>query len=211
MDNYSSKTNSPSSRKRCTRYDVEGAAHMLTFSCFKQLPLFSRERTCLWMLDALRKSREKDMFDLWAFVIMPEHVHIVMRPGLNVAISQILKSAKQSVARRAINWCRRNSPEFLKALEDVQPNGKRTYRFWQRGGGYDRNLRSASDVHEKIDYVHANPVRRKLVERAEDWPWSSNRSWGESIDEPLLIDRNSVPMLTPVEQEARRRNLRSKS
>ena len=48
-------------------------------------------------------------------------------------------------------------------------------RFWQPGGGYDRNITSTEALRAVIDYIHANPVRRGLVARAEDWEWSSAR------------------------------------
>ena len=50
-------------------------------------------------------------------------------------------------------------------------------RFWQRGGGYDRNVRDHAELIEKIGYVHANPVRRGLVERDAEWSWSSARDY----------------------------------
>jgi hypothetical protein len=50
-----------------------------------------------------------------------------------------------------------HAPEFLAELVDGPPNGRTAHRFWQRGGGYDRNLRSVRDIHEKIRYVHENP------------------------------------------------------
>jgi putative transposase len=80
-------------------------------------------------------------------------------------------------------------------MADVQPSGKCSHRFWQRGGGYDRNIRTVKEMHEKIAYIHANPVRRGLVERVADWPWSSWRAWDEGIDDPLSIDRESLPPL----------------
>ena len=80
---------------------------------------------------------------------------------------------------------------------DRQPDGRESHRFWQRGGGYDRNLRSVADVHEKINYIHGNPVRRGLVGGPEEWLWSSYRSWMDGIDEPIRIDRDSLPPLGP--------------
>ena len=68
-----------------------------------------------------------------------------------------------------------------------------TYRFWQRGGGYDRNLRSAKDVYEKIAYNHDNPVRRGLVARSEDWPSSSAREWITREPGPVPIDWAVAP------------------
>ena len=88
-----------------------------------------------------------------------------------------------------------NMPPALASLLDVQPNGRRAYRFWQRGGGYDRNIFTAVEAHEKLAYMHNNPVRKGLVEVAADWPWSSCRAWESGIDEPLPIDRESFPVL----------------
>lgn len=186
-------------RKLCKRYDVEGEAHCLTFSCFQQLPLFSRPRSCQWMLDALQLARRRGQYDLWAYVIMPEHVHIVLLPCPGVKISGILTTLKQSVAKKALLWLRLNRPDFLPKLEDIQPNGRRHFRFWQRGGGYDRNLRTIADIFEKIAYVHNNPVRRGLVAKAIDWSWSSCRAWEMGLDEPIGIDRHSLPTLMPME------------
>jgi putative transposase len=181
-------------RKRCKRYDIDGQAHCLTFSCFQRQPFLSRDRCCSWMLEGLQLGREKGMFDLWGYVIMPEHVHIVLLPKSGMKISRILTTIKQSVSKRAILWIRQNAPDFLKRMEDIQPGGKQHYRFWQRGGGYDRNLRSLEDVYEKIHYIHANPVRRRLVEKADDWKWSSYRAWQSGEDIPLAIDRESLVM-----------------
>ena len=114
-----------------------------------------------------------------------------------------MTTMKQSVSRRAINWLRNQSPGFPDQLLDEQPNGKRSYRFWQRGGGYDRNLRSTRDVHEKILYVHQNPVKRGLVEAAEDFPWSNARSWSSGADTPIAIDRESVPSLSVTDDHLR--------
>ncbi len=149
------------------------------------------------MLDAIQLGRRQGKFDLWAYVIMPEHVHLVLLPHQGVKISEILTTVKQSVSKRAILWLRENAPGFLSRLADVQPNGKQSYRFWQRGGGYDRNLRSIGDIFEKVAYTHNNPVRRGLVATAEAWPWSSCHAWETGEDTPIPIDRKSLPTLMP--------------
>lgn len=193
----------PGHRKTRKVYDREGDAHFLTFSCFRRLPLLSRDRTCQWMVDAIDLSRRKNPFDLWAWVIMPEHVHLVLLPHADVRIASILTTMKQSVSRRAINWLQMESPEYLASLRDLQPNGTQSYRFWQRGGGYDRNLRSVRDVHEKILYVHRNPVIRGLVSSTEKWKWSSASSWKTGVNEPPDIDRASVPTLSNSDDDIR--------
>lgn len=190
-------------RHRKTRkvYDQEGDAHFLTFSCFRRLPLLSKDRTRQWMIDAIDLSRQKNPFDLWAWVIMPEHVHLVLLPHPNTKIASILTTMKQSVSRRAMIWLKKHAPDYMDHLLDLQPNGKRSHRFWQRGGGYDRNLRSTRDVHEKINYVHQNPINRGLVNVAEQWKWSSASSWKNDVNEPILINRESVPTLSILDDD----------
>jgi putative transposase len=190
-------------RKKCRRYDNEGDAHHLTFSCFHHIPLFSRDRSCQWMLDALTLGQEQEKYDLWAYVIMPEHVHVVLWPHENIKISQILTTLKQSVSKRAILWLKQNAPAYLSRMEDIQPNGSRIHRFWQRGGGYDRNLRSVADIYEKIEYIHNNPVRRRLVTQPENWPWSSCHAWQSGENIPIAIDRSSLPTLVVSENRCR--------
>ena len=176
-----------------------GDAHFLTFSCFKRMPLLSKDRSRQWLVDGINLSRERNPFDLWAWVIMPEHVHLVLLPHSGVKISSILTTMKQSVSRRAMIWLKENSPDFLERLLDRQPSGKSSHRFWQRGGGYDRNLRSSRDVHEKIAYCHENPVKRGWVASPKDWKWSSANGWQSRKVDLLSLDRDSVPTLNSTE------------
>ena len=185
----------PPKWKTCKRYDIEGHAHFLTFSCFRQLPLLSKPRSCGWFLQALTLGREKGMYDLWAYGIMPQHVHLLLYPHRDVAIRRILVTIKQSASRRALSWLAVHSPKFLDVLADRQPNGKMSHRFWQRGGGYDRNIWMPQQLYEKIDYIHGNPVRRGLVDTAEHWPWPSCLAWQTGKDEPIAIDRDTLPPL----------------
>jgi putative transposase len=97
------------------------------------------------------------------------------------------------VAKRAVQFVRRQAPAFLGRMTDRQPNGKEAVRFWQRGGGYDRNLWEPRYVWEMIDYIHANPVRRGLCRRPEEWPWSSARAYVGCRHEGPSLDRASLP------------------
>jgi len=180
-------------RRLCKRYDILGHAHYLTFSCWRCQPFLSASRSRTWLLEAVDKARRVHGFDLWAWVIMPEHVHLLILPHDGARISAILSSVKQPVAKKAVFHVRRHRPDFLPRMEDRQPSGRRSYRFWQPGGGYDRNIWTAGELHEKAGYIHANPVRRGLVESPQDWPWSSWRAWAQDIDEPIRIDRDSLP------------------
>jgi len=182
-------------RKRCKRYDIPGHAHYLTFSCYRRQPLLARDPPREWLMEAIAKARQEAGFDLWAYVVMPEHAHLVVWPHAGVRISDILRVVKLPVAKRVLVWAQRHDMDLLEAMRHGGLGRTLAYRFWQRGGGYDRNLRSASDVHEKIAYVHANPVRRGLVVRPQDWPWSSWRQWHGGTTATGGIDKGTVPPL----------------
>jgi hypothetical protein len=85
-------------------------------------------------------------------------------------VPTILKDLKgpfgEDVVRR---WKTLKAARVLNAICTPQE----THRFWQPGGGFDRNVRSEEELWRETCYVHDNPVRRGLVERAEDWAWSS--------------------------------------
>ncbi|MBN2583084.1 MAG: transposase [Planctomycetes bacterium] len=188
-------SNDETHRKRCRRYDVLGHAHYVTFSCYHRQPFLSKERPIGWLVDAIDSARVKAPFDLWAYIIMPEHVHLLLLPHERVQISAVLHAIKLPVSRRALNWAKNHSPEALARMRHMTSGGQVSYRFWQRGGGYDRNIWTVEELAEKVHYMHANPVRRGLVSHPRQWRWSSWRAWHEGIPEPLKVDRESFPML----------------
>jgi putative transposase len=177
-------------------WDVDWQAHSLTFSCYGRQPFFSGHHAPNWFLETLGEARDAGLFDLWAYVIMPEHVHLVLLPAEGVPVRQILFRLKRPLTQRVLAWVRGTRPVFLERMADRQPDGTVTHRFWQRGGGYDRNLRSVKDINEKINYIHDNPVRRGLVAQSKDWLWSSARAWIEGGDKPLRVDWASLPTLS---------------
>jgi putative transposase len=104
---------------------------------------------------------------------MPEHVHLLVNPGDSVGqMPLFLQAVKEPVARQAIRYLQANSPAWLARLT-VQEGKRQRRRFWQPGGGYDRNVTSSAALRAMIEYIHANPVRRGLVAKADDWEWSS--------------------------------------
>ncbi len=178
-------------RKRVRHFNLPGNAHELTFSCYHRLPLLSRDRTRLWMIESIESARQNRQFALWAFVLMPEHVHLIVHPqkfGYDVA--WFLKSIKQPVSRKAHAWLAENDSPWLDRLTFVQNDGRRIFRFWQAGPGYDRNIDHPDPLRTMIEYIHNNPVRRGLVLKAADWEWSS-ASWYEKGE--CILSKDSLP------------------
>jgi putative transposase len=175
--------------KTCKRWNEPGHAHELTFSCFDGLPSLSHDRTRRWFVKAVDRARSRHAFDVWAYVIMPEHVHLLVRPRLReYDISTWLKAIKWPVAIQSKRYLERNAPEWLSKVTDVSRGGRSYVRFWQRGGGYDRNVANDRALGAMIEYIHANPVRRGLVSEPDQWEWSSAWWYMGQRDVPLLMD-----------------------
>jgi putative transposase len=190
MQVSNAKTGKPFFRKTRRRVDEGGHAREPTFSCYRRYKFLDRDRTRLWFLEELESARRRRSFDLWAYVLMPEHVHLLIYPrGPAASAGKIAGQIKESVARRAISYLQSNAPHWLPRITVCEGQRIRR-RFWQPGGGYDRNVVEVSTVHRMIDYIHANPVRRGLVAVAEDWEWSSAR-WYAGI-RPARIEINDT-------------------
>ncbi|NLH50485.1 MAG: hypothetical protein GX444_18060 [Myxococcales bacterium] len=163
-------------QKHLRHFNIPGHSHALTFSCYRQLPLLTKDRTRHWLMDAVERACLKHDYRLLAYVIMPEHIHLLVAPNKDIYdIAKFLQSVKQPVAVKARNWLRQNDLRWLERLTIMSANGKKHFQFWQQSGGYDRNLLQEPMVQKIIDYIHGNPVRKNLASRTTDWKWSSAR------------------------------------
>jgi len=145
------------------------------------------ERSREWFFEALKSARQKHPIHIWAYVLMPEHVHLLIWPtSPALEVSDVLSSIKQSVAKRARNYLLKNNPSVIERLGGH-------FHFWQDGPGYDRNIESDAVVWHEIQYFHMNPVRRGLCQRPEEWQWSSAAFYAGIKDAPVPIDRQSLP------------------
>src|SRR5262249_23035498 len=154
--------------------------------CYRRFRFLSAERTCLWLVESIQEARQSLDFALWAYVFMPEHVHLIVYPRQPVyKIDAILTAIKEPVGRAGIKYLSEQAPSWLPKV--TRQRGRRTERlFWQSGGGYDRNIEEPATLRAMIEYIHLNPVRRGLVEQPADWKWSSAR-WYEGKGEPPLV------------------------
>jgi len=174
---------SESHRKRVRHFDTDGTARFLTCSTYRRLPLFTDiadPAVAEIVLNSIRRAAGDHEWDVLAWVIMPEHVHLVLHPGSpknRPRLSAFLKAFKQTSSFRIKQGLRRTSPEVLDALTIQERPGKTVFRFWQEGSGFDRNLLSPEAVRNAINYTHANPVRRGLCQNPDQWAWSSIHQW----------------------------------
>ena len=181
-------------RKSRRAFNTEGEAHFVTFSCFQRRPFLSRDRTREYFIAGLERMRRLHHVNIWAYVIMPEHVHLLIYPVYaDYDMEKMLATVKLSVSRRALGYLRKHNPAGLRQLSTGQVHTP--YRFWLAGGGYDRNTVSFRALKHMIEYTHNNPVRRGLALDAVAWKWSSAQEWAVEGSGPLRLDRDTLPPL----------------
>jgi len=110
-------------------------------------------------------------FKLVGYVVMPEHVHLLISEPAGANPSTVLKKLKQRVSRRLRRKPRRAASAGQRSFEFASAN-ERLPQFWQRRF-FDFNVWSRKKRIEKLQYMHANPLKRGLVDDPEHWPWSS--------------------------------------
>jgi putative transposase len=133
---------------------------------------------------ALERVRRSFRLQVYGYVIMPEHVHLLLSEPQRDTLADALKSLKQGVSRRLLlkmGWRATGGP--LKPAFGL--SGEQ--HFWQKRY-YDFNIRNYPQFVEKLRYIHRNPVQAGLCERPEDWEWSSFRHYATGCEGRLEIE-----------------------
>src|SRR5262249_10560835 len=146
----------------------------LTFSCYLRMPLPTNDVWRRLLAESIDRALRGHNFRLVAFVFMPEHVHLLVYPvGPESRVDLLLKAIKRPFLTRLKQLLQANRSPLLGRLTVRERPGVERFRFWQEGGGYDRNLPTERAVLAAIEYIHLNPVRRGLCHQAACWKWSS--------------------------------------
>jgi putative transposase len=175
--------------KGLKRYYGQGQLHFVTFSCYRRLALLGTARARNMFVKELDKARRDYGFLLVGYVVMPNHVHLLMSEPKKGTPSTVMQMLKQRVSRK------------MRMKGQAIPKGQLSLRFpkfaadlpqfWQPRF-YDFNVYSHKKKKEKLEYMHANPVVRGLVKHPRDWPWSSFSFYAK--DETGLVEIDIVDL-----------------
>lgn len=151
--------------------------HYLTFVSFLRVPIFKSDFICQLFVDSLKEIKAELPFKLLAYVLMPDHAHLIVNPA-DRDIVQFGKTLKGKSARKTIDWLKQNGHfDSLAKLRRVNAAKRNhSYSLWQPRVR-SVNLESHKFVHQKCNYIHLNPVRAKLCKHPADWKWSSYRAY----------------------------------
>ena len=148
------------------RFQQAESLHFVTFSCFHRLPLLESPGVGQTIEDILERARARHEARIYAYIVMPEHIHLLINEPPRIVLAQFLKALKQVTSRKL--------------------RGPRV-KFWQ-GRYYDSSVRGEKDRSAVVRYIHRNPVARGLVGEPEDWPWSSFRHYATGTKGTVQIE-----------------------
>ncbi len=176
--------------------------HYVTFVTFLRVPIFQSKQICGFFIESLRETKEDLPFKLVAYVIMPDHVHLIINP-LQCNIEILGKTLKGKSARKIVDWLKENGhTRSLAKLKRMNPKKRgHSYSVWQKGVK-SIGLESHKFMRQKSDYVHLNPVRAGLCDHPGKWKWSSYGAYLRYMPDELPIEIDKQPFWSDEELKA---------
>ena len=174
------------------KISIDTPALFLTAVGKDRLPVFQKEHIKDLACEAIDEARTSCGFLLFAYVIMPDHVHLLTDAPRKP--SEVLQYIKGIVGHRVIDYLKaQNYEASLEKLRHQSWKRNHRYSLWQHDSDVF-SVTSESKFMEKVNYIHLNPVRAGLVESAAEYRWSSFRWWNRTPmdDEPLEVDLDKI-------------------
>jgi len=172
------------------RFHIEGHVYYVTTVVYDRLPIFTRPSFIVPLYDSLNYYRHKQEFKFLGYVIMPDHIHLILWPFGQATTSEIMRDYKKFTSRRIIRQAEVEQIEaWTAAFEQAgQRTGRSRNKVWQ-DSYWDVNIYTERFLRQKLNYVHRNPVRAGLVETPEEYMYSSHRNYVSGEDWLIEIDR----------------------
>lgn len=177
------------------RIDRQNGLYFMTFTVVDWVDVFSRKNYRDIVIDSFRYCQEYKGMRLSSYVIMTNHIHVIMSAENN-NLSDLIRDFKRHTAShilKAINTNRESRRDWmLKRFEFAAMRHKRNsqYQFW-RQDNHAIELESHKFIMQKLAYIHENPVRAGFVDHADDWLYSSQRNY---VDKGGLLDINLLDL-----------------
>jgi putative transposase len=169
--------------RKWSNRNLPGALHFATGNFLDRVPAFTRAAACQAYIDVIANKRPEWPFKLVAYVLMPDHFHLIVNPR-DGCIRELMGALKSLSAQAIVHAV----PDLSFRLDQPKPN-QSEHQVWQESFK-DLSLWSDWMIWQKINYIHFNPVKAGLVKSAGDYHWSSFRSFYLlDKDVPIEVDR----------------------
>ena len=157
----------------------EETTFFVTSTIVNRYRAFQKESGYQILIENLRFYRKKFEYKLFGYVLMPSHFHLLLQmENGRGELSKFQQSFKRFTAKKIIEkFQEEDNKEAVQVFRDAAKDlSRRKYKIWASRFD-DEVIRSEKWFSQKLDYIHQNPVKAGLVEKAEDWPYSSARNY----------------------------------
>ena len=169
-------------------FDVEGHAHFTTINVYKRIHILENYKFCDLIIENLEYYRKKFQYKLLGYVILPDHLHMIVIPNSRTKYSDVIRDFKKGTAFAVIKRLSNTKNQDLLDKFSLNPVKRDQCRsIWQRKY-FDFNIFSGKKFLEKLEYMHNNPVNLRLVKNPEDWKYSSWRNYHLGDSSIISID-----------------------
>ena len=169
--------------KKWSNLNLPGALHYVTGNVLHRIPIFRDDQCCVVFLEVFSGLLFDWPAKLVAFVLMPDHFHLIVNPR-DGNIKGFAGALKSLSSRKIVDMTQDKRFQRWKPDKDSS-----THQVWQESFKA-MPLWSLWMIWQKINYIHANPVKARLVASAKDYAWSSFRSFYSISTEPLSVDHD---------------------
>ncbi len=162
---------------------IEGiGVHYVTFTVVEWLPVFIDESPCKIITDSLNFCIDRKNLRVTAYVIMPNHVHVVLfdKDFDNERLKQTLDEMRKFTGRQLADHCEKRLSSAIVDIFYEHSGNDRLRRFWQTTR-HPIGLVTEKVFEQKVNYIHWNPCRKGLVRQPEDWRFSSAGFWMKGV------------------------------
>ena len=180
-----------------SRIYLPGEIYFITTNIYQRSKIFNKDWACKLFIDVLNKCRLKYRFKLYGYVIIPDHVHLLIMPDDKMNISEIIHRIKGNFAYQYImarnhegSATRGGLNHASKRVADPLWVGDHRIHInpiWQKSF-YDHIIRNDLDFEEKLGYIHGNPIKHRLIDNLDNYPWSSYQNYYFNHNDLIEID-----------------------
>jgi REP element-mobilizing transposase RayT len=171
------------------RYRIEGSIFYITSNIYDRLCVFTRPSFIIPIIDSLNYYRYQYACKLIGYVIMPDHIHLLIWPQNAKIITDFMRDLKRFTSGRITRQAKLESK--IDWVEKFEEAGKETNRadskVWQ-DSFWEQAIYTEGFLKQKLNYLHLNPVRAGIVADAADYPYSSYRNYYKDNSELIEID-----------------------
>ena len=170
---------------------LEGYIYYITTIVYGRLPIFTSPSFIIPLLDSLNFYRYVHTFYLLGYVIMPDHIHLLIWLQGEAVLADFMRDFKKFTAVRLIRQAKvEKRQEWVAAFAQAgEETGRSQNKVWQ-DDYWDKIVFTERFLRQKLNYIHRNPCRAGLVDDPGDYPYSSYRNYVNDDDSLIVVDRN---------------------